>query len=279
MFENGNIPAFFIAHPDSLKTFAKHNSKHTRIDALLQIATSDYRDQFSSHMLTTILRDIKWKDVRQHYSTLLRKHQHFRNLPNNNRQEDNQSDDDDQVDEVDEENEQYYQTLIRTESDFARYAALSLLQWQYGIITLDDALLQVLEIFFRLDPATDTDVLSKCPYFGIFDVVVKTSAHLPLYFRKYNSSMLDEKYFIAIPVAYQIMATFALRFNLVAVFQALCNMPLWGDMHYSMGILFFKNLAMANHQTLHWFESFHFRKQDGFKYMEPYFYQDKHVAS
>lgn len=52
-----------------------------------------------------------------------------------------------------------------------------------------------------------------------------------------------------------------------------------GDMHPSMGMLFFKNLAMANHQTLLWFESFHFRIQDAFKCMEPYFYQDKHVAS
>lgn len=59
MFQNGNIPAFFIAHPDCLKTFAKHNSKHSRIDALLQIATSDYRDQFFFHMLTTILGEIK----------------------------------------------------------------------------------------------------------------------------------------------------------------------------------------------------------------------------
>lgn len=57
MLQNGNIPAFFIAHPYFLQVvFAKHNSKNARIDALLQTATSDYEDQFTFHMLTTILR-------------------------------------------------------------------------------------------------------------------------------------------------------------------------------------------------------------------------------
>eukprot|EP00965_Chrysotila_dentata_P146465 4835882-Pleurochrysis_carterae.AAC.2 len=109
MLRNGNISVFFIAHPDSLQVFAKHNSKHTRIDALIQMAISDYKELFSFHMLTTILMDIlmdiEWNDVKKQYSTLLRNHNHSGNPQNNDRQDDDQSDEDDRADEVDEESE------------------------------------------------------------------------------------------------------------------------------------------------------------------------------
>eukprot|EP00965_Chrysotila_dentata_P072522 2396257-Pleurochrysis_carterae.AAC.1 len=75
------------------------------------------------------------------------------------------------------------------------------------------------------------------------------------------------------------MATFALRFNSVFLLQALRDTHAWNDMDSFMGILVFKNLAMADHHTLAWFQTLHFRDQHKFKYIKPYFYQDKHVAS
>eukprot|EP00965_Chrysotila_dentata_P114975 3800430-Pleurochrysis_carterae.AAC.1 len=275
---SGNLPTVFIAHPDSVRTFAMHNSKHTRIDALLQLATSSLKEQYSAHMITTIGADIEWNDVKNHYAPLLRRTQTTAPSPQAPNHDETQQEA--PTDGPDAEDNHRYTSLIQTESDFARYAAFALLQLRYGIITYEQALLRVLEVFFRLDPAIPSDAIRIYTQYDHVGVNIRNSAHLLHPFRRLMFRTKGENaYLIGLSVAYQIMATYALRMNSVFLLQALCNQRWWNEIESSMCMLFFKNLAMADTQTLEWFQTLQYEWRHTSILVWRSFYRDEHFIA